>query len=126
MHCRCRDNPLYSDRGIRVCDRWRSYVAFLKDMGEAPVGYSIERRENDGHYCPENCLWIPRGKQSSNTRRTRWVTLDGVQMPAGHAADKLGVNRGGFLGRIRKLGYTPGMDARKLSVPLKSGRKFTG
>lgn len=68
----------YGGRGIKVCDRWlRSFNDFVADMGPRPDGFQIERRDNNGGYCPENCLWVPQQAQALNKRNTRWVTLNG-------------------------------------------------
>jgi hypothetical protein len=74
MHQRCK-NPkssawqYYGARGIKVCDRWKTFENFYEDMGERPQGnrMSLDRIDNNGDYCKDNCRWITH-KENCNNR----------------------------------------------------------
>lgn len=70
----------YAARGIGVCDRWLSFENFLADMGEAPEGHSLERRDNDGNYEPGNCKWATLAEQARNRRNNVFVEHNGKSM----------------------------------------------
>lgn len=71
-----RDFKNYGERGITVCDRWLSFENFYADMGEKPVGKSLERKHNDLGYSPENCIWADRVTQNNNRRDNRLLTFN--------------------------------------------------
>lgn len=75
----------YGGRGIKVIDRWLNFENFLSDMGEPPLGHSIDRIDNDGNYEPSNCRWATRQQQGANRSTTRFVKCnDGTFMPLTH------------------------------------------
>lgn len=67
----------YGARGITICAQWNDYQNFLTDMGIAPNGMSIERKNNEGHYSPDNCIWATPRQQARNTRRNIVIEFRG-------------------------------------------------
>jgi hypothetical protein len=67
----------HGGRGITVCKRWDSFENFLSDMGERPEGKTLDRRDNEGNYTPENCRWATPKEQSRNRRDNRLLTYKG-------------------------------------------------
>jgi len=70
----------YGGRGIEICKDWMDDFMNFRRWATLS-GYSkkltIERKNNDLGYSPDNCEWIPQSEQAKNTCRTRNVTING-------------------------------------------------
>jgi len=94
----------YGARGIKVCDRWRySFENFFEDMGKKPSDkYTIDRIDNDGDYCPENCKWVTRKEQANNTRSNSRHEFNGVVKNISGWADEYGMNYKTLYSRLER------------------------
>ena len=109
----------YGGRGITYCERWSKFENFLEDMGEKPEGYSIERVENSGPYCKENCRWATSLEQGRNKRNNIPVTLKGETKTLKEWSILLNVPYKVAHQRIKRDGYTP---EEALTRPMKVAR----
>ena len=107
MMSRCTDiNAInfkhYGGRGVSVCDEWRNFDAFYRDMGERPQGKSIERLNNNKNYSNDNCIWASRYTQSHNKRNNRDITFNGVTMHLSQWAESLNMTTSTLWKRLNR------------------------
>ena len=75
-----------------MCDEWlHSFATFLDDMGAAPTGLTLDRRDNDKGYNKDNCRWATRREQQQNMRTNRNITHAGKTQCAAEWARERGI-----------------------------------
>lgn len=66
----------WGGRGIKICPEWDSFAVFLADMGEKPSPkHSLDRIDNNGNYCKENCRWATWKEQENNRGNNKVLTF---------------------------------------------------
>lgn len=109
-----RSYPRYGGRGITVCDEWQTFENFFKWSIENGYsqGLTLDRKENDKGYNPENCRWVDSKTQNRNKSNNRWVTLENKKVLLKDVAKALNLHAATLYSRIHKKG----LDIDKLNV----------
>lgn len=96
----------YGGRGIIVCERWHDVRLFIEDNdAKALPGLTIDRRNNDGPYSPENTRWIERREQNLNYSRNVYLEFEGKRQTLREWADERGIGLGTLWHRVRVLNW---------------------
>lgn len=91
----------YGGRGIVVCERWRDFSAFLSDVEPTYLpGLTLDRRDNNGDYTPENFRWVSREEQANNKRDNVVIDTPKGRMTVARAARAFGIGVTTILYRI--------------------------
>lgn len=102
-----RNYKYYGGRGITVCDRWKLYKNFLADMGERPIGKTLDRINVDKGYFKDNCRWATPKEQADNRRPYKCsITYNGVTKSIEDWAKDAGLNMWTFKDRIKRYGWS--------------------
>ncbi len=111
MRARC-SNPNDSDfhnyggRGIKVCERWDDFAHFFTDMGPRPPSGTVERKDVNGDYEPDNCIWDTWEAQANNKRTNVNLTMDGKTQSLTRWCRHYGIERRKVSYRLR-IGMSP-------------------
>ncbi len=92
----------YGGRGITVCPTWRQYETFLADMGRKPsTQHTLDRRDTNAGYTPENCRWATRHEQHRNKRSNRHLQFQGTSRTLAEWAEVAGLRYTTLRERLR-------------------------
>lgn len=125
--CNNQNRPKYArygGRGITVCSEWMSdFQAFYNWAMEN--GYqddlSIDRIDNDGNYCPENCRWITMREQAANKSTNHYITHEGMTLTMTEWARRIGIPREVLKDRICRYGWE---HERALTTPVRKHKIY--
>lgn len=97
----------YGGRGITVCDEWKGEHGFEHFKKWAITnGYrddlTIDRKNVNGNYCPENCKWSTIKEQNNNKRKNIKLKYNGKEQTIAQWAEELGVSYSMLYSRIKK------------------------
>ena len=109
-----REYKNYGGRGIAVCEDWRNdYDAFAEwalnagyDMHAEYGGCTIDRKDVDGNYEPDNCTWITNAEQQNNRRDNVVIAYKGEEHNMKEWATLLNVSYDSLWYYIRARGKT--------------------
>lgn len=94
----------YGGRGIRVCEEWHDSAVF----GEWAMshgyekGLQLDRIDNDGDYCPENCRWVTSQVNNNNRRNNVFVTVDDITDTLANTCRRYGLNSS-YIERYKRI-----------------------
>lgn len=108
MKSRCYDKNsdryyTYGARGIRICEEWKNnFRVFAKWAYQNgwKVGLSMERKDHNGNYCPENCTFITMAEQARNKTSNVLVTYNGETKCVVEWAEIIGIDPKTIYARI--------------------------
>lgn len=106
----------YGGRGISVCEEWLDSSKFIE--WALNNGYSenltIDRIDNNGDYCPDNCRWITKKEQMNNRRNNHYIIYKGCKKTISQMAEENGLSYSQLSKRL-KLGWSI---ERAISEPI--------
>jgi hypothetical protein len=113
MKQRCYDQNVkeykhYGGRGIKVCAEWLDdFMEFYKWATENGYkeGLTIDRKDVNGNYEPNNCMWVDRKAQNNNTRANRYITYNGETHTMAQWAEIKGLKLQTLANRLNIYGW---------------------
>ena len=110
----------YGGRGLGICNEWRMFDNFYKDMA---VGYAkgltVDRIDNEKGYSPDNCRWATPLQQGRNKRNNIIIEYNGEELCLSEMAGKYNINIQTLYSRIFAHGWSVDL---AISTPVDTAR----
>jgi len=109
--CICKNNKSYKNyggRGVNICKNWMdSFIEFYNWAinNGYKEGLTIDRIDNNGNYCPENCRWVSFKEQANNRRNNICKEYKGKYKTLSEWASFLGVKYKTFWIYVKNNGF---------------------
>jgi hypothetical protein len=126
LNLKCSAYKWYGGRGIKICAEWNSDYEVFKEWAHSngyKKGLQIDRIDNDGDYCPENCRWVTSKDNNRNTRYNKYITYEGKTQCFSAWAEELNMRNAVVRDRFYR-----GLPLDKVLYPydLKTGKRLLG
>lgn len=116
----------YGGKGVKVCDRWlESFDNFYEDMGPRPEGMTLDRKDSNKGYEPDNCRWATWIEQQSNRNSNVLLEYEGEIGTLSEWGRKTGVHQTTIGYRVRNnftVAEALGFDPRPTKAMLRERR----
>jgi hypothetical protein len=107
----------YGGKGIKVCEEWANDFMVFREWAYQngyEEGLTIERKDNNLGYSPDNCRWITMAEQAKNTSQNIFITRNGETKILSDWCRELGLNVRTIMWR-----YEQGISGEELFAPKK-------
>lgn len=115
----------YGGRGIAVCEEWKSDLLVFKNRAMVN-GYAdnltIDRKDVNGDYSPDNCRWVTMKEQQNNKRSNHRVSLNGVSHTITEWAEITAIKKTTIKERLR-CGWA---EEKALTMPVRKRADMRG
>lgn len=89
---------------ISVCEEWKIFENFYRDMGDKPEGMSIDRIDGSKGYSKENCRWATRKEQQRNIKSNVWIETELGRLCVSEFIKLCGISVGKFYSLKNEFG----------------------
>lgn len=126
QRCTNKNNNRYKNygaRGISVCDEWKDPKAFADWAFQS--GYSenltLDRVDNNGNYCPQNCKWSTYTEQNNNRTTNVFFEFNGERHTCAEWSRITGISAALIWARINLRGWS--IEKTLTTPPIHRGEK---